>query len=120
MKKLYSAVTGIDQGSVALFSDFEDNGEMWAGQGDRERWIPVEFSEAFRDVPSVMVTLELLDMHNGTNHRAVTVAENITETGFDIVFRTWGDTRVARARAAWLAIGAVNADDDWDIDSADS
>jgi hypothetical protein len=32
-----------------------------------------------------------------------------------IVFRTWGDTRVARVRADWLAIGALPHEDDWEI-----
>ena len=116
MKKLYSSVTGVDQGSVLLFSDFEDDGEMWSGQGDRERWMPVLFSESFKSVPTVFITLELLDLHSGANHRTVTVAENITEAGFDAVLRTWGDTRIARARAAWMAIGEARGDDDWDVD----
>ncbi|WGI22642.1 H-type lectin domain-containing protein [Amylibacter sp. IMCC11727] len=116
MKKLYSSVTGVDQGSIQLFSDFEDEGEMWSGTGERERWMPVEFSEPFKGIPSVFITLELLDLHSGANHRTVTVAENISETGFDAILRTWGDTRIARARAAWIAIGEVKGDEDWDID----
>jgi hypothetical protein len=116
MKKLYSSVTGIDQGSVQLFSDFEDDGEMWSGDGDRERSIPVLFSEVFKTAPSVFITLELLDLHSGANHRTVTLAENITEQGFDAVLRTWGDTRIARARATWIAIGEVKGDEDWEID----
>ena len=39
----------------------------------------------------------------------------ITGTGFQLVFRTWGDTRVARVRADWTAIGPVKDDDDWDV-----
>ena len=116
MKKLYSSVTGIDQGAVQLFSDFEDGGEMWSGAGERERWMPVEFSETFKTKLSVFITLELLDLHSGANHRTVTVAENITEAGFDAVLRTWGDTRIARATAAWIAIGEIKGDEDWDID----
>lgn len=116
MKKLYSTVTGVDQGSVLLFSDFEDEGEMWSGTGERERALAVSFSEPFKTQPTVFITLELLDLHSGANHRTVTVAENVTESGFDAVLRTWGDTRIARARAAWIAIGEVKGDEDWDID----
>ena len=72
---------------MLLFSDFEDGGDMWSGQGDRERWMPVEFSEPFKSVPTVFITLELLDLHSGANHRTVTVAENVTHTGFDAVLR---------------------------------
>ena len=32
-----------------------------------------------------------------------------------MVFRTWGDTRVARMRIAWIAIGALSDEDDWDV-----
>ena len=89
---------------------------MWSGDGECERWMPVEFSEAFKTTPSVFITLELLDLHSGANHRTVTVAENITETGFDAILRTWGDTRIACATAAWIAIGEIKGDEDWDID----
>ena len=42
-------------------------------------------------------------------------AENVTATGFEIVFRTWADTRVARIRADWIAIGPAKDEDDWDV-----
>ena len=89
---------------------------MWSGTGEREKAIAVQFSEPFRAQPSVFITLELLDLHSGANHRTVTVAENVTADGFDAVLRTWGDTRIDRARAAWIAIGEVKGDEDWDID----
>ena len=42
-------------------------------------------------------------------------AEMVNPEGFVIVFRTWGDTRVARIRADWLAIGEISSEDDWEI-----
>jgi hypothetical protein len=114
MKRIYASTIGIDQGSELLFSDFDTDGEMWAGKGARERRVPVVFSEPFKSIPNVMVTLEMFDMDQRTNQRAETVVENVTEIGFDIVFRTWGDTKVARARASWMAIGGVEAEDNWD------
>jgi hypothetical protein len=39
----------------------------------------------------------------------------VTTEGFEIVFRTWGDTRIARIRADWMAIGAVRDEDEWDL-----
>ena len=42
-------------------------------------------------------------------------AENITEEGFDVVFRTWADTHAARARVRWMAIGEVYHADDWEL-----
>ena len=42
-------------------------------------------------------------------------AENITNTGFDLVFRTWEETQVARVRASWQAVGELSNEDTWDI-----
>ncbi|MHA7829045.1 MAG: H-type lectin domain-containing protein, partial [Roseovarius sp.] len=49
------------------------------------------------------------------NARADVAAEKITEAGFEVVFRTWGDTRVARARIRWMAIGEARHEDDWQL-----
>jgi hypothetical protein len=54
-------------------------------------------------------------MDQGANVRADISADNVTETGFDLVFRTWSDTRVARVRMSWMAIGEVASDDDWEL-----
>ncbi len=54
-------------------------------------------------------------MDQKTNQRADISAEAITAEGFSIVFRTWGDTRVARVRADWLAIGPMQDDEGWDL-----
>jgi hypothetical protein len=54
-------------------------------------------------------------MGSGRNARADIRAENVTETGFDLVLRTWSDTRVARVSSSWLAIGGVADPEQWDI-----
>lgn len=115
MRKLFSHMMGIDQGSTVLFSDFEDGGPMWAETGPRECVVPVRFKEPFRDPPVVHVGLSMWDMDQKTNARADISAENIAEGGFDIVFRTWGDTRVARVRASWMAIGEIPYGEEWDL-----
>jgi len=97
-----------------LFSDFDTDGDMWTGKGARERRIAIKFSENFKNKPNIMVTLEMFDIDCGSNQRAETVAENITKAGFEIVFKTWGDTKIARARASWMAIGGVDAEDNWE------
>lgn len=113
MKKLQSHLIGIDQGDIAVFSDFENGGEMWTGTGPRERRCPVEFSDRFREPPTVQTTISLWDADTDAAIRAEVVAENITKDGFDVVFRTWGDTRFARVRVAWTAIGELVDPDDW-------
>jgi hypothetical protein len=115
MKRFDARTVGIDQGSIILFSDFEDGGEMWTGTGRREHRQPATFSEPFRDIPAVQVTISMWDMDQKSNQRADISAEEVTTEGFTIVFRTWGDTRVARVRADWTAIGPLPDEDDWEV-----
>ncbi|MBY6066736.1 H-type lectin domain-containing protein [Leisingera aquaemixtae] len=116
MKRLRNPRTGVDQGETEVFSDFEDGGEMWTGSGPRERRRTVSFSAGFASPPAVHVSVSLWDMETSAAVRAVLVAENITCEGFEIVFRTWADSRAARLRASWLAIGELPHADDWDVD----
>lgn len=115
MKRIETNAIGIDQGDIVLFSDFENDGEMWTGEGARLVRSAITFSGKYRTPPSVMVSLSMWDMSTGANTRADVKAEDITKTGFDIVFRTWGDTRVARVRVAWQAIGALETEDTWEL-----
>lgn len=98
-----------------LFTDFRDNGPMWTGSGDREVRRHVAFSRPFSDTPSVSAHIGLWDADSRTNLRADLAAENIAADGFDLVFRTWGDSRVARLRADWMAIGPVAHPDNWNV-----
>ena len=115
MKRIRGHLLGVEQGETVLFSDFETDGEMWTGRGQRERRRRIKFSEAFRKVPTVQTSVSLWDMAADTIIRADIAAEHVTEDGFDLVFRTWGDTRVARVRIGWLAMGEVSDDDDWEL-----
>lgn len=115
MMRLRSGSVGIDSNDVVIFSDFEDGGEMWTGRGQRERRRHIKFSEAYRSTPVVQVSVSLWDVDTSSALRADVVAEAVTETGFDLVFRTWGDTRIARVRAQWTALGELREEDDWDV-----
>jgi len=108
-------LVGVDQGDVVLFSDFEHDGDMWTGDGPRVTRAHVQFSEAFRAFPSVRVSISMWDMSNAANARADVQAEDVTLEGFAIVFRTWGDTKVARVRVSWQAIGEVPHGDEWEL-----
>ena len=116
MKKLRNHLIGVDQGDVVMFSDFEHDGVMWTGHGARQTRAHVEFSESFRQAPTVQVSLSMFDMSHTTNVRADVQAEDITPDGFAIVFRTWGDSKVARVRVGWQAIGELRQTDEWDLD----
>lgn len=98
-----------------MFSDFEHDGVMWTGSGARQTRAHVEFSESFRAAPTVQAHLSMFDMSNDTNARADIQTEDITADGFAIVFRTWGDTKIARVRVGWQAIGELRQADEWDV-----
>ncbi len=114
MKRL-SGLIGIDQGEVVLFSDFEDEGEMWTGRGPRERRRRIKFSEKFKGPPTLQVSLSMWDIDCRTPSRMDVTAETVSLEGFDLVFRTWADTKIARVRASWLAIGTLAHADDWEL-----
>lgn len=115
MKRLRNHLIGVDQGEQVLFSDFNDGGEMWTGQGPRERRSKITFSQGYRAAPAVQVSISLWDVDGATVVRSDVQAEAITAEGFDIVFRTWGDTRVARVRVSWIAIGELTDADEWQL-----
>jgi hypothetical protein len=115
MNRISGDNLGITQGSRMLFSDYIDDGPMWAGQGDRETRSTIKFAEEFARVPIVHVSIGLWDMDHKHNIRADITAEKITTKGFDVVFRTWGDTRIARMRVDWIAIGALHSEENWQL-----
>ncbi len=115
MTRISSASVGVLQGTHVLFSDFADGGAMWTGQGAREKRVAVTFVQPFTGVPAILIGISMWDMDHKTNSRVDIHAEAITPTGFEIVFRTWGDSRIARIRAEWTAIGSVADDDAWDV-----
>lgn len=119
MRRLRNHLIGIDQGELVLFSDFEDGGDMWTGNGARERRKAIQFSDSYKMPPSVQVNLTLWDVDNATNTRADIKAEKISNKGFELVFRTWGDTKVARVRMTWFAIGELNHTDDFELHGTD-
>ena len=116
MQRLRTNLVGVDQGGVVLFSDFEDGGEMWTGRGAREALTTILYNGVFLNPPTVSVNISMWDMDQETNIRADVSTVQITREGFQIIFKTWGDTRIARVRATWTAIGEVKSEEDWDVD----
>jgi hypothetical protein len=114
MTKILSSALAIDQGDVLVFSDLEDGGEMWTGKGDRSRTARVNFREQFREKPMVSLGIKMIDADGGANLRYDLILEDVSATGFNIRFKTWGDTKIARASVNWGAIGAAYSDNDWD------
>ena len=102
-----SPLVGVQVISAAgeLFNHVDSNGPMWAGDGDREVRFRIRFSVAFHRPPHVTLGVSGLDSSNAQNLRFSLVAEGVTHEGFDVVMKTWSDTRIARASVNWSAIG---------------
>lgn len=115
MRRIQSHLLGVDQGSLVLFSDFQHDGTMWTGEGQREHREIVSFDGKFSSEPTVQISISMWDFDSGTNQRGDLTAEKITKSGFVAVFRTWGDTRIARLRVDWTAFGELTSEDDWNL-----
>jgi hypothetical protein len=114
--KRFSGVIGVEQGSRVLFNDYAHDGPMWTGEGPREVRLPQGFGNSFVGPPLVSIGISMWDIDRNTNSRVDIAAENVTASGFEIVFRTWADTRIARIRADWMAIGPTRDEDDWEVE----
>jgi hypothetical protein len=106
-QQMTAPLVGVQVISAAgeLFNHVDDNGPMWANDGDREVRFRVRFAAAFHRPPHVSLGVSGLDASNAQNLRFSLVAEGITHEGFDVVMKTWSDTRIARASVNWSAIG---------------
>lgn len=112
MTRLGNLSIGVEQGSEILFSDFNSDGPMWGATGTRETRTTIRFAEPFLATPVVQLSLTMWDVAHESNHRVDLSAAAISATGFQIVFRTWADTRIARVRADWMALGEIASEDD--------
>lgn len=113
MFRFSSSEIGVSQGVVQLVSDYDTGGPLWTGSGERSVCHHVTFPERFLTSPAVQVAMTMWDVDSGANQRGDLSVTNVTPLGFDLVFKTWGDSRVARMRVQWTAIGAVADDDDF-------
>lgn len=104
---------GILRGECMIISDFDIQGPMWTTEGERETRHHIAFSERFVAPPVVQLGLGMWDLDGGCNQRGDLQVCDVTLNGFDILFRTWGDTRIARMRVQWMAIGAVPDEHDF-------
>jgi hypothetical protein len=75
------------------------------GSGERTYTTAVKFDSPFRVPPKVSLALSGQDAGASTNTRIQLIAKNITVDGFDLVYKTWFDTVLFSAWAAWTAIG---------------
>jgi hypothetical protein len=94
-----------------LFNHCDNDGPMWSGRDDRVFRLEVVFDAAFDAPPLVTIGLSGVDVAHEQNARLVIEAEAISEKGFEVVLRTWSDTRIGRASVNWMAVGPLGLAD---------
>jgi hypothetical protein len=81
------------------------NWSLKNGTGTRTFRVWVPFPAPFQTPPAVSVSLYGQDVEGVKNNRLVLAAENVSTTGFTLVYTTWYDTVVNSVWASWIAIG---------------
>jgi H-type lectin domain len=83
--------------------------KLHLGAGGRDQVIKIKFDSPCHKPPVVIVALNHLDTDQGDGMR-VTVSvdeQSITKNGFDVIFRTWGPTKLYGASATWAAFAPI-------------
>lgn len=75
------------------------------GSGERVFTRAVTFESKFANPPKVVIGLSGLDVNATKNNRVVVTAKNITDSGFQVEYKTWSDTILYGVWADWLAYG---------------
>lgn len=75
------------------------------GSGERIFSRAVAFESKFANAPKVVIGLSGLDVGANKNQRVTVAAKNITDSGFDVEYRTWSDTILHGVVVNWLAYG---------------
>jgi len=70
----------------------------------------VEFYNPYAEIPGVVCYLVHIDSLHFTNHRMHVIPHNITRTGFELHFASWGDSRIYELEAEWIAFSKDRKD----------
>lgn len=104
--------SGVSASTLKIQSGTTDNGshkdgtwKLHQGSGERLLNLPVQFQSKFAKPPKVFIEISGLDVDETKNARAVVTAKNITESGFDLEYKTWSDTILYTVYANWMAFG---------------
>ncbi|XP_056013366.1 uncharacterized protein LOC130046504 [Ostrea edulis] len=65
----------------------------------------VVFKIPFQNAPTVTYGLYLLDVGSSSNTRVSSSTSSITKEGFQLVLRSWADTKLYGAGIMWMACG---------------
>ncbi len=67
--------------------------------------LPVKFESKFTKPPKIFIEISGLDVNAIKNTRVQVTAKNITESGFDLEYKTWYDTILYSVWTNWMAFG---------------
>jgi len=67
----------------------------------------VQFDTPFSNIPVVQVGLSGFDIDNRDSARISVLTDAITAETFNIVIKTWRNTRIYSAEISWIALGQV-------------
>jgi hypothetical protein len=107
-----AAMVAWEQDSLLLFDHVETRGPMWCGDGRREVAASVPFHRPFSGVPSVQVSIRMIDGDAKSNLRLDLSVSEVDAARFIVTARTWSDTRIGRLAVSWFAIGERAAEDE--------
>ena len=75
-----------------------------SGESPRIDTVRVDFpAGTFSTIPTVRVSLRLIDIDKNKSIRAEVYPVNITTSGFEVAFKAWSDAVVYRLDATWFA-----------------
>jgi len=74
------------------------------GNGDREFNTLVPFKSAFKSPPHVALAISGIDSSGDSNHRILVYPKEVTNEGFIIELKTWGDSTIFMITVNWFAI----------------
>lgn len=102
---VHSAGVQIEQGTQSYFGS-PCLPELVSGvkSGNRSEVRHIVFDTPFVGEPKIFAALSSIDNFLDRNLRIRTYAENITNTGFDLVLETWWDTKLCGGTVSWMAI----------------
>ena len=69
----------------------------------------VQFDTPFSNIPIVHVGLSGFDIDNRDSARISVHTATVTSNAFDLVIKTWHNTRVYKAEISWIALGQAYA-----------
>lgn len=94
-------MANVESGSVSFHNS--QHPTMMTGTGERRFTDFVKFDKHFDVEPEVMVALQGVDIIHDHNARAYLEVRDITHDGFELTLHTWGDTKIWKLKASWLA-----------------